>query len=60
MSRFLIPYTWRIADAPLDAVPQISWGSVVLAGTYRGLCTRVLKGHVEKAILLGYHLLLQL
>ncbi|KAF8661025.1 hypothetical protein HU200_057118 [Digitaria exilis] len=29
----LIPYAQQIADAPLDAVPQFSWGSAVLAAT---------------------------
>jgi hypothetical protein len=38
VERYLIPHTRRVADAPLDDVPQISWGNSVLAGTYRGLC----------------------
>jgi hypothetical protein len=58
--RYLIPHAWRIADAPFDAVPQISWGNTVLASTYRGMCSRVLKGRSEQAILLGCPLLLQL
>jgi hypothetical protein len=37
--RYLIPHARRIADAPLDVVPQISWGNSVLASTYRGLCS---------------------
>jgi hypothetical protein len=60
VSKFLIPYTRRIADAPLDAVPQINWGNVVLTDTYKGLCREVSKGRSEKAILLGCPLLLQL
>jgi hypothetical protein len=60
VSKFLIPYARRITDTPLEAVPQISWGNAVLADTYRGLCTEVLKGRSEKAILLGCPLLLQL
>jgi hypothetical protein len=38
VSRCLIPWAQRIADAPLKQMPQISWGSAVLAATYRGLC----------------------
>ena len=34
----LIPFARAIADAPLDAVPQFSWASAILAVTYRGLC----------------------
>jgi hypothetical protein len=37
--RYLIPHARRIADAPLDVVPQISWGNSVLASAYRG-CAR--------------------
>lgn len=38
VDKHLIPYAQQIADAPLDAVPQFSWGSAVLAATYRALC----------------------
>jgi hypothetical protein len=31
VARYLIPHARRIANAPLDAVPQISWGNSVLA-----------------------------
>src|SRR5205809_6454247 len=34
----LMPYAWEIADAVDDDVPTWSWGSAVLAATYRGLC----------------------
>jgi hypothetical protein len=37
---------------PLDAVPQISWGTSVLASTYRGLCSGVSKGRAAELILL--------
>jgi hypothetical protein len=37
VARYLIPYARRIADAPLDVVPQISWGNSVLASAYRRL-----------------------
>jgi hypothetical protein len=32
----MIPWAQRIADAPLEQMPQISWGSAVLAATYTG------------------------
>jgi hypothetical protein len=31
-------YAMQIAYAPLEAIPQYSWGSAVLAATYRALC----------------------
>jgi len=34
----LVPYAQEIADADEDVIPLYSWGSAVLAGTYRGLC----------------------
>ncbi|KAL6838864.1 hypothetical protein ACP4OV_031300 [Aristida adscensionis] len=40
-----IEYARRIADAPLDQIPQLSWGSAVLCGTNRGLATRVSRPH---------------
>jgi len=49
-----------IADAPLDEVLQFSWASVVLAATYRGLCTGVTKVSVEEPIFVGCPLLIQL
>jgi hypothetical protein len=60
VARYLIPHARRIADAPLDAVPQISWGNSVLVSAYRGPCSGVLKGRAAKPILLGCPLLLQL
>jgi hypothetical protein len=60
VARYLIPYARRITDAPLDVVPQISWGNSVLAGAYRGLCSGVSKCHATESILLGCPLLLQL
>jgi hypothetical protein len=41
-------------------MPQISWGSAVLAATYRGLCSVVKRPTSREAILLGYPLLLQM
>jgi hypothetical protein len=39
VARYLIPHDQRIIDAPLDVVPQISWGNSVLASAYKGLCS---------------------
>jgi hypothetical protein len=50
----MIPWAQRIADA------QISWGSAVLAATYRGLCSEVTRPTSREAILLGCPLLLQM
>jgi hypothetical protein len=36
VSRNLLPWAQRIADAPLEQMPQIRWGSAVLTATYRG------------------------
>jgi hypothetical protein len=58
--RYLIPWAKRIADAPLEQMPQISWGSAVLAATYRGLCSAVTRLASREAILLGCPLLLQM
>jgi hypothetical protein len=60
VSRYLIPWAQRIADAPLEQMPQISWGSSVLAATYRGLCSTVTRPASTEAILLGCPLLLQM
>jgi hypothetical protein len=59
-ARYLIPHARRIGDAPLDDVPHISWGKYVLTGTYRGLCSGVLKGRSAEVTLLSCPLLLQL
>jgi hypothetical protein len=58
VSRCLIPWAQRIADALLEQMLQISWGSVVLAATYRGLCSVVTRPTSREAILLGCPLLL--
>ena len=52
-------YAQEIADAALGQVPQYSWGSAVLAATYRGLCDACQKTD-EGAVLTGCPLLLQL
>ena len=59
LSKYLIPYARMIADDDVEQVPQISWGSGLLAVTYRGLCRAVTKGRVQEGIFLGCPLLLQ-
>jgi hypothetical protein len=56
----MILWAQRIADAPLEQMPQISWGSAVLAATYRGLCSAVTRPASREAILLGCPLPLQM
>jgi hypothetical protein len=58
--RCIIPWAQRITDAPLEQMPQISWGSAVLAATYRGLCSAVTRPTSREAILLGCPLLPQI
>jgi hypothetical protein len=53
VSRCMIPWAQRIADAPLEQMPQISWSIAVLAATYRGLCSAVMRPTSREAILLG-------
>ncbi|WVZ66534.1 LOW QUALITY PROTEIN: hypothetical protein U9M48_015739 [Paspalum notatum var. saurae] len=59
VDKVLIPYAREIADAPEDAVPLWSWGSAVLAATYRGLCNACSKDE-SNARFQGCALLLQL
>ena len=47
-------------DAPLNDIPQFSWGLAMLAAMYRGLCTGVMKVSSEEPIFVGCPLLLQL
>src|SRR5438132_4886287 len=59
VDRVLMPYAWEIADAAEDDVPTWSWGSVLLAATYCGLCDACSKTTVN-SVLTGCPLLLQL
>jgi hypothetical protein len=43
VSRCMIPWAQRIADAPLEQMPKISWGSAVLTDTYRRVCSAVMR-----------------
>ena len=52
-------YAQEIADAAQGEVPLYSWGSAVLAATYRGLCDACQKTE-DNAVLTGCPLLLQL
>jgi hypothetical protein len=56
----MIPWTQRIADAPLEQMPQINWGSADLVATYKGLCSAVTRPVSREAIPLGCPLLLQM
>jgi hypothetical protein len=56
----MIPWALRIPYAPLEQMLQISWGSVVLVASYRGLCSAVTRPTSREAILLGCPLLLQM
>ncbi|XP_034570471.1 protein MAIN-LIKE 2-like [Setaria viridis] len=58
--KHLFPYVRAIAESPLDDVLQYSWGSAILATTYRGLCMGCGKVASAKPIFLGCPLLLQL
>jgi hypothetical protein len=49
----MVPWAQRILDAPLEQMPQISWGSAVLAATYKGLCSAVTRPTSREVILLG-------
>jgi hypothetical protein len=60
VSRCLIPWAQRIADAPPEQMSQISWGNAVQAATYRGLCSAVTRPASREAILLGCPFLLQM
>ena len=59
VDRVLMPYAREIADAAEDDVPTWSWGSAVLATTYRGLRDACSKMNTN-AVLTGCPLLLQL
>ena len=55
----LVHYARSIADAQPQDVPQWSWGSAVLAATYRALCEACTKTDAG-AIIAGCPMLLQL
>ncbi|WVZ82407.1 hypothetical protein U9M48_029673 [Paspalum notatum var. saurae] len=59
VDRVLMPYARAIAEAEDDEVPTWSWGSAVLAATYRGLCDASCKSEPHST-LTGCPLLLQL
>ncbi len=56
----LVPLAQKIADAPLEQIPEISWGSAVLAATLRGLCSACLKSKSVEPTFTGCPLLIQL
>ncbi|WVZ87479.1 hypothetical protein U9M48_034112 [Paspalum notatum var. saurae] len=58
--KHLLRFARYVADTPPEAIPRFSWGSAVLAATYRGLCTGCLKSSGAEPIFGGCPLLLQL
>ena len=50
VDRVLMPYAREIADAADEDVPTWSWGSAVLAATYRGLCDACSKTNANVVI----------
>jgi hypothetical protein len=59
VDKVLMPYAQEIADAGEEQLLMRSWGSAVLAATYRGLCRACTKTD-PNALLNGCPLLLQL
>jgi hypothetical protein len=59
VDKVLFQYARAIADVEPGQVPRWSWGSAVLAATYRGLCQACFKTE-RTAVITGYPLLLQL
>ena len=55
----LIEYARQIADSDPQDIPQYSWGSAVLCGTYRALCDAVVKTG-KNSVFAGCPLLVQL
>ncbi|WVZ55652.1 hypothetical protein U9M48_006286 [Paspalum notatum var. saurae] len=55
VDKVLIPYAQEIVDAPEGAVPLWSWGSAVLAATYRGLCDACIKDESNASTVLLIH-----
>lgn len=46
---WILPYAFLLANSPIGSIPKFSWGSTVLAATYRGLsnvCTSKAKSPV--------------
>ena len=60
VAKHLLPFARQVADSPVEAMPELSWGSAVLAATYRGLCTTSSKSRAAEPIFSGCPLLLQL
>ena len=58
VDRVLVSYAQEIADADEDAIPLYSWGSAVLACTYRGLC-KASQQNDRNDVLTGCPILLQ-
>ena len=59
VDRVLVPYAQEITDADEDDIPLYSWGSAVLACTYRGLY-KASRQNDRNDVLTGCPILLQL
>ena len=59
VDRVLVPYAQEISEATVEEMPQYSWGSAVLAATYRGLYKASVQNK-HNAIFTGCPILLQL
>ena len=59
VDKVMIHYARAIADADVGCVPQWSWGSAVLAATYRSLCDACTKNDAN-SLITGCPLLLML
>ena len=59
VDRVLVPYAQEIVEEAVEEMTQYSWGSAVLAATYRGLWKASVQNK-HNAILTGCPILLQL
>jgi hypothetical protein len=56
---WLLPYAKLIARSPIGSIPKFSWGSAMLAGTYRGLCNACIS-EAKEPVLTGSPMLIQI
>ncbi|KAE8779676.1 hypothetical protein D1007_47245 [Hordeum vulgare] len=56
---WILPYAFSLANSPTGSIPKFSWGSAVLAATYRGL-SNVCTSKAKEPVLTGSPMLVQL
>jgi hypothetical protein len=56
---WILPYAYSLANSPIESIPKYSWGSAVLAATYRGL-SNVCTSTAKNPVLTGCPMLVQL